>query len=104
MIQRSGLHNRFEFSEQFWLLLFQVAYCRFVREQFAKGALTLHRLQNRSSQNIAVQYIAVSAGQSVIGNIGGRNEYPEQISPTSRQANHSRKRDKNCTGATARGS
>ena len=24
-IQRRSLHNRFEFSEQFWLLLFQVA-------------------------------------------------------------------------------
>ena len=34
MIQRRGLHNRFEFSEQFWLLLFQVAYYRLVREQF----------------------------------------------------------------------
>ena len=34
MIQRRRLHNRLEFSEQFWLLLFQVAYYRLVREQF----------------------------------------------------------------------
>ena len=31
MIQRRSLHNRLEFSEQFGLLLFQVAYHRLVR-------------------------------------------------------------------------
>ena len=31
MIQRCSLHNRLEFSEQFWLLLFQIPRHRLVR-------------------------------------------------------------------------
>ena len=57
MIQRRGLHNCFEFSEQFWLLLFQVAYHWLVCEQFRELALRQHQIEHVLTVGLFNQFV-----------------------------------------------
>jgi hypothetical protein len=41
-------------------------------DAYAKGALTLQKLQGGASQIVTVQHVSINGGQAVIGNVGGR--------------------------------
>ena len=41
-------------------------------EAYAKGALTLQKLQAGATQIVTVQHVSINGGQAVIGNVGGR--------------------------------
>ena len=57
MIQRRGLHNCFEFGEQFWLLLFQIPRHRLVCEQLREIALRQHQIEHILPVGLLDQFV-----------------------------------------------
>jgi hypothetical protein len=39
-------------------------------DAYARGALTLQKLQTGASQIVTVQHVSINGGQAVIGNVG----------------------------------